>query len=228
MPDPGARTGLAAVSRRSAGTCVTWWFGLPSSSSHALIGALAGAGLAAGVRVDWGHDAGQGGCCRCWPRRWSGSCSPGCSRVVVVRAFRPARYIAAVRGFRLAQTVSASAMALGHGLQDGQKSMGAIVLGAGRRRRAPAGRGVPIWVRLRGGGAGSGHRGGRLADHQDAGPPGGADRSGDRVRRRVRGRRRALRRGRESSAVPVSTTHTVTAAIMGAGATRRAARRSAG
>ena len=32
------------------------------------------------------------------------------------------------RGFRLAQTVSAAAMALGHGLQDAQKTMGVIVL----------------------------------------------------------------------------------------------------
>ncbi len=32
------------------------------------------------------------------------------------------------RGFRMAQTVSASAMALGHGLQDAQKTMGVIVL----------------------------------------------------------------------------------------------------
>ena len=34
----------------------------------------------------------------------------------------------ATRGFRLAQTVSAAAMALGHGLQDAQKTMGVIFL----------------------------------------------------------------------------------------------------
>ena len=33
---------------------LTWWFGLPSSSSHALIGGLAGAALAAGATVMWG------------------------------------------------------------------------------------------------------------------------------------------------------------------------------
>ena len=32
---------------------ITWWFGLPSSSSHALIGGLAGAALVAGVAVQW-------------------------------------------------------------------------------------------------------------------------------------------------------------------------------
>ena len=32
---------------------LTWWFGLPSSSSHALIGGLGGAAIAAGVAVQW-------------------------------------------------------------------------------------------------------------------------------------------------------------------------------
>ena len=33
---------------------LTWWYGLPSSSSHALIGGLGGAALAAGATVKWG------------------------------------------------------------------------------------------------------------------------------------------------------------------------------
>ena len=40
----------------------------------------------------------------------------------------PQRRHAVTRGFRMAQTVSASAMALGHGLQDAQKTMGVIFL----------------------------------------------------------------------------------------------------
>lgn len=32
---------------------ITWWLGLPSSSSHALIGGLAGAGIAASITVHW-------------------------------------------------------------------------------------------------------------------------------------------------------------------------------
>ncbi len=42
-----------AASARSPGTSITWYFGLPSSSSHALIGGLVGAALAAGSTVHW-------------------------------------------------------------------------------------------------------------------------------------------------------------------------------
>ena len=43
----------ARSSARSPGTCITWYFGLPSSSSHALIGGLVGAALAASGDVQW-------------------------------------------------------------------------------------------------------------------------------------------------------------------------------
>src|SRR5690625_7920315 len=33
---------------------ITWWFGLPSSSSHALIGGLMGAGIASATEMEWG------------------------------------------------------------------------------------------------------------------------------------------------------------------------------
>ena len=39
---------------------ITWYFGLPSSSSHALIGGLVGAAIAAGAVVHWADDRGQG------------------------------------------------------------------------------------------------------------------------------------------------------------------------
>jgi PiT family inorganic phosphate transporter len=65
----------------------------------------------------------------------------------LMRLLRPVRQQTAVRRFRLAQTVSASAMALGHGLQDGQKAMGAIVLGLVAAGVDPSS-GVPVWVRL--------------------------------------------------------------------------------
>ena len=56
-PPRPAATGWWSCSRRcsarSRGTCVTWYFGLPSSSSHALIGGLVGAALAASQTVQW-------------------------------------------------------------------------------------------------------------------------------------------------------------------------------
>ena len=52
-----ARTGLVLVGAALVGAIVwnllTWYFGLPSSSSHALIGGLVGAALAAGATVQW-------------------------------------------------------------------------------------------------------------------------------------------------------------------------------
>ena len=105
---------------------ITWYFGIPSSSSHALIGGLVGAGLASGVTVDWDKlvekvaipmvvspALGFTGAFLVW---W-----PSCGS----SAARPA---AVNRGFRLSQTVSAAMLSLGHGLQDAQKTMGVIVL----------------------------------------------------------------------------------------------------
>ena len=50
------------------------------------------------------------------------------------------------RGFRMAQTVSAAAMALGHGLQDAQKTMGVIFLALVTTGHASAGDDLPLWV----------------------------------------------------------------------------------
>ena len=62
--------------------------------------------------------------------------------VAILWVFRRANPHKAKRGFRIAQTVSAAAMALGHGLQDAQKTMGVVVLalviaGHDQRRQHP-------------------------------------------------------------------------------------------
>ena len=62
--------------------------------------------------------------------------------------FRRARPQPVNRGFRLAQTVSAAMLSLGHGLQDAQKTMGVIVLAlfAGGSRTRAERAAVPLWV----------------------------------------------------------------------------------
>src|SRR5918912_81338 len=50
---PRVALALAAVIGAIAWNLITWWFGLPSSSSHALIGGLVGAALAAAHSVQW-------------------------------------------------------------------------------------------------------------------------------------------------------------------------------
>ncbi|MGH3413899.1 MAG: inorganic phosphate transporter, partial [Marmoricola sp.] len=106
---------------------VTWYFGLPSSSTHALIGGLVGSALMAGVGVHWSKIVNK-------------VIIPMVASPVVGFAFAFALMLAIMwvlrrrnphrvqRGFRYAQTASASALALGHGLQDAQKTMGVIVL----------------------------------------------------------------------------------------------------
>ena len=56
-PPGGSRTAWSSCSPALLGAItwnlITWYFGLPSSSSHALIGGLVGAALAAGALVHW-------------------------------------------------------------------------------------------------------------------------------------------------------------------------------
>lgn len=124
----------------------TWWFGLPSSSSQALIGGLAGAGLAAAATIDVDVLVSK----VLLPLVLSPVAGFALAYFFMAGlhlAFRSAAYGRTLRPFRLAQTLSASAMALGHGLQDGQKTMGVMVLALVAAGRLD-GDGVPAWVRV--------------------------------------------------------------------------------
>ena len=126
---------------------VTWYFGLPSSSSHSLIGGIVGAGLAAGVTVNWSG---------VWDKvvlpmlvsPLVGFVLAYFLMVGILWAFRRAHPGRVTRGFRLAQTVSAAGMALGHGIQDAQKTMGAIMMALVAGERATTDTAVPWWVLL--------------------------------------------------------------------------------
>ena len=66
---------------------------------------------------------------------------------LLLRTFKDAPYRKTMRRFRVAQTISAAAMALGHGLQDAQKTMGVIVIAlvAGGYHEGTS---IPLWVKL--------------------------------------------------------------------------------
>jgi len=118
---------LAALLGAITWNITTWYFGLPSSSSHALIGGLVGAGLAGSVTVQWDAVVEK----VVYPMLLSpvtGGVLAFLLMLAILWGFRKAKPGPTQRGFRMAQTVSASAMALGHGLQDAQKTMGVIVL----------------------------------------------------------------------------------------------------
>jgi inorganic phosphate transporter, PiT family len=216
---PGLAVVLAALIGAIAWNLVTWWFGMPSSSSHALIGGLVGAALASAGAVQWAGVVEK----VLVPMVLSPLVGFTLAAIVmtgllwVFRRRSPSRLN---RGFRYAQTVSAAAMALGHGLQDAQKTMGVIVLAlvVGGYHE---GFEIPWWVVVLAAGA--------LSAGTYAG--------GWRIMRTLGRRIIALDPPRgfaaeiTASAVlyttafafaaPISTTQTITSSILGAGATKR-------
>jgi PiT family inorganic phosphate transporter len=211
---------LAALLGAISWNLITWYFGLPSSSSHALIGGLIGAGLAGGVVVQW-----QGIVDKVLlPMVISplvGFTLAGLLMIGLLWVFRSRAPGRVNRGFRGAQTVSAAAMALGHGLQDAQKTMGVIFLALVTYGAVDADDPIPVWVIVLAATAislGTYSGGwrvmrtlGRRIIHLD--PPRGfaAETTASAV----------LYTTAYVFAAPISTTHTITSAVMGVGATKR-------
>jgi PiT family inorganic phosphate transporter len=199
---------------------ITWYYGLPSSSSHALIGGLVGAALAAGVSVSWDTVIQK----VVIPMLLSPLFAFGAGFLVMLGlmwGFRKKNPHRLNRGFRLAQTASAAAMALGHGLQDAQKTMGVIFLALLAGGYVSEGDPLPFWVIFSAAAAislGTYAGGwrimrtlGRRIIHLD--PPRGF--AAESVAATV------LYTTAYVYEAPISTTHTITSAVMGVGATKR-------
>jgi PiT family inorganic phosphate transporter len=198
---------------------ITWYFGLPSSSSHALIGGLVGAALAAAHSVKWMGILDK----VIIPMVVSPLVGFGLGylfMLILLWSFRRANAHKAHRGFRYAQIASSAAMALGHGMQDAQKTMGIITLAlvtAGQIDTFD----VPLWVIL------------AAALAISAGTYAGGFRIMRTLGRRIIQLTPAGGFAAQTVAsgvmiatatvfaVPVSTTHITTTSIMGVGATRR-------
>ncbi len=128
---------------------LTWFFGIPSSSSHALIGGVIGATMAA---------AGTHGV------KWHGVVSKviipaGLSPVIagliatvgtylIYRLSRSVPNRTRSHGFRLGQIGSASLVSLAHGTNDAQKTMGIITLALIANGTVDSGSEAPFWVIL--------------------------------------------------------------------------------
>jgi PiT family inorganic phosphate transporter len=126
---------------------VTWYFGLPSSSTHALFGGLIGAAvIGAGLgAVDWGVLLSK----VVIPALLSPLVAGGVAVVATFAAYRitrNARSRGAETGFRHGQTVSASLVSLAHGTNDAQKTMGVITLTLIAANLLPSGSAPPFWV----------------------------------------------------------------------------------
>ena len=141
---------------------ITWWFGLPSSSSHALIGGLCGAALAA-AQGDWGVIIWSVPGKEHW---WEGKgilwkvlipmiTSPTAGLVVgfaimgtlyyLLRNWRPVKVN---QVFGKLQLLSASYMGFSHGTNDAQKTMGIIALALVAATGAGTFDNLPSWLRF--------------------------------------------------------------------------------
>ena len=200
---------------------ITWYYGLPSSSSHALIGGLVGAGLAGGVTIEWDTIVEK----VVIPMIVSPLVGFTIAFIVMLSImwiFRRRNPHKVFRGFRMMQTLSAAGLALGHGLQDAQKTMGVIFLAVTTAGYYSASdESLPLWIVLAAAGAislGTYSGGwrimrtlGRKIIHLDPARGFSAETAGTIV----------LYTTAFVFHAPISTTHTITSAIMGAGATKR-------
>ena len=200
---------------------VTWWRGLPSSSSHALIGGLGGAALAAGATVKWGSILDR----VVVPMVLSpllGLAGGFLVMTAILWGFRRSAPGPTARGFRYAQTVSAAAMAFGHGMQDAAKTAGVVALAlVASGYRSEDDLSIPWWVIalsavvLSLGTYAGGWRIMRTLGRRiiDLDPPHGFAAETTAA---------AVLYAATATGAPISTTHAITAAITGVGATRSA------
>jgi PiT family inorganic phosphate transporter len=211
---------LAALGGAIIWNLLTWYFGLPSSSSHALIGGLIGVGLVKG-----GTDA----------LVFSGIAkttvfiilSPAIGlglgllmMVAVLNLSRNSNMAKADKLFRKLQLVSAALYSLGHGMNDAQKTMGIIAMVLFSRGYLGPRFYIPFWI--------------VLLCHAVIAL--GTMAGGWRIVKTMGTKITKLRPmggfcaetaaaialvGASIAGIPVSTTHTITGAIMGVGATHR-------
>jgi PiT family inorganic phosphate transporter len=137
---------LAALIGACAWNLITWWYGIPSSSSHALIGALAGAVVAhAGPdHFKWGTLK-QKVLIPLVASPTIGFVLAFIVMIALVWAVRKMRPQTVHRGSRRLQLLSAGMMAFAHGSNDAQKSMGIITLALLAFMKAGHG-GFPAWM----------------------------------------------------------------------------------
>ncbi len=125
----------------------TWYFGLPSSSSHALIGGVVGSAFVAeGPDAVYGSGLVDKVIVPALVAPVLAFLVGGLAILVAYRIVGRQRPGPVVRGFRLGQIISASLLALSHGTNDAQKTMGIIVLALVANGNLAAGADVPTWV----------------------------------------------------------------------------------
>jgi inorganic phosphate transporter, PiT family len=214
------QTVLAAVTGAIAWNLTTWWLGLPSSSSHALIGGLVGAALAQSGEsgVNWHglvHKV-------LIPAFWAPTIAfAGGFLILLAILWLFQRLTPGVgnRSFRIGQLFSGTWMAFTHGANDAQKTMGVIALALYTEGKIDHFY-IPTWVKLAAGvtiAAGT-YTGGwriirtvgqRIYQMEPAGGFASQATAGFVIFASTR------------AGYPLSTTHVISGAVMGSGATKR-------
>jgi PiT family inorganic phosphate transporter len=216
---------------------LTWYFGIPSSSSHALVGGLVGSVWCHEV-LDRGMPAGEA--------LWGLLTSHGVELTLIALVLSPLgglvggfllmaillwlvsplRPTTVNRAFRVLQLASAGFMAFAHGSNDAQKAMGIITLAlvayatSGNPEAAPAELHVPVWVII------------SCASAMALGTASGGWRIMKTMGHRIIKLRPINGFAAETAAAvviltatalkaPVSTTHVISSSIMGVGASKR-------
>jgi len=217
-----ARVIFGALAGAIVWNVLTWWLGLPSSSSHALIGGLVGSGVAkAGfAAVVWSGLGMTAAGIVLSPLL--GFVLAQLIALAVAWGAHKATPYAVDRLFRVLQLVSASLYSLGHGGNDAQKTMGIIAILLYSQGHLGPSFHVPLWVVLA----------------CQSAMALGTMLGGWRIVRTMGSRITHLKPVQGFCAetggaitlflatglgVPVSTTHTITGAIVGVGAARRTA-----
>lgn len=206
---------------------LTWFFGLPTSSSHALIGGLVGAGVA---KAGWSivNKESVIKTIEFIPLAPVIGLVVGLAMMLLIYwTFRKVHPSYANKLFRRGQLLSAAAYSLGHGANDAQKTMGVIAVilfsraatttGAAHIRSVDV---IPLWVVLAAHTAialGTMSGGWRIVHTM-----------GSRITKLIPMQGFAAETGAAATlfatahlGIPVSTTHTITGSIVGVGATQR-------
>ena len=215
------QTLLAALLGAIAWNLFTWWLGLPSSSSHALIGGLVGAALA---------QAGENGVL--WhgiahkvviPALWAPTLAFGTAFLLLLGIYWVFQWMTpglANRSFRLGQLATGTWVAFTHGANDAQKTMGVIAAALAIHGGHPDDLVIDKWVIVAAGlaiAAGTYSGGWRIMKtlgqrvYQMEPPSGFA----------AQASAGAVIYASTKYGYPLSTTHVVSGAVMGAGATKR-------
>jgi inorganic phosphate transporter, PiT family len=214
------KTVLAAVLGAIAWNLITWGLGLPSSSSHALIGGLVGAALAGSGEhgVEWHGVAHK----VVIPALWAPTIAFAAAFALLIGIYWAFRWLKpgiANRSFRLGQLATGTWVGFTHGANDAQKTMGVIAL-ALYSHGSISHFYIPTWVKIVAGlaiAAGTYSGGWRIMRtlgqrvYQLEPPSGFAAQASAGAVIYV-----STRYG-----YPLSTTHVVSGAVMGAGATKR-------